>query len=257
MSLGQLQNNNNQNKTKNSPIVYSGYNFTNAESKVDETRLSFSYWNNMLKMTISPKTGMSEQGYAEWGDDKSSLSIFLTHTKARMLHDEICMFIQNPDLYNNLGVSSGAGLISISNGKELGVSNPCLIIRKLNGETGDIEASYAYEFKQDYHFAIRNFDESTKEFDKVFDNNLEIEQLKTLLMSYYTAMTGAIAYTVMEQSKYNNSRMNTKLDSISEKLGIEYNTNGNYTKKSSGSIFNNKEGRNFSVSTLDDIESQL
>ena len=44
MSLGQLQNNNNQNKTKNSPIVYSGYNFTNAESKVDETRLSFSYW---------------------------------------------------------------------------------------------------------------------------------------------------------------------------------------------------------------------
>lgn len=254
MALGDLANNNQQ-KGKNNPVVYSQYGFGNSESTVDPTRLSTSFWNGMLKLTISPKKGMKSNGAVEW-DDENSISLYLTHTKARILHDEIVLFMQNPETYNNLGIPSGAGLVSISNGRELGVSTPCLIIRKLNTENGQVEASFAYEFKQDYHYSIRNFDESTADFDKIYHNNLELEQLLCLLKTYFEAMSGAMAYTVIDNMKYDNSRLNTKINAISEKLGIEYGS-GYKQQKSSTSLFNNKEARNFSVSTLDDIESEL
>lgn len=254
MALGDVVNNNNQ-KGKYQPQVFSGYGFSNSESNVDKTKLSCSFWNKMLKLSIVPLKGMTPAGIPEW-DEENSISMYLTHVKARILHDEIDLFMKNRDSYNNLGVPSGSGLVSISSGKELGVSNPCLIIRKLNAETGSIDASYAYEFKQDYHYSIRNFDESTTDFDKIYHNDTELEQLKTLLKSYYEAMTGALAYTVIDNMKYDISRMNTKINSIAEKLGVEYNQSS-YTKKSSTSIFNNKEGRNFTTSTIDDIESQI
>jgi hypothetical protein len=70
-------------------------------------------------------------------------------------------------------------------------------------------------------------------------------------------MTGAIAYSFIEQNKYDNSRINTKLELIAEKLGVEF-TGGKYNNnKSSNSIFNTKEPRNFSSATLDDISSQM
>lgn len=254
MALGDIANNNQQ-KGKNNPVVYSQYGFGNSESTVDPTRLSTSFWNGMLKLTISPKKGMKANGAVEW-DDENSISLYLTHTKARILHDEILLFMQNPEAYNNLGIPSGAGLISISNGRELGISTPCLIIRKLNSDNGQVEASFAYEFKQDYHYSIRNFDESTSDFDKIYHNNLELEQLLCLLRTYFEAMSGAVAYTVIDNMKYDTSRLNTKINAISEKLGIEYGAGYN-KQKSSTSLFNNKEPRNFNTSTLDDIENQL
>lgn len=256
MALGDVANNNNQ-KGKYQPQVYSGYGFSNSESNVDKTKLSCSFWNKMLKLSIVPLKGVNSAGIPEWDED-NAVSMYLTHVKARILHDEIDLFMNNRDSYNNLGVPSGSGLVSISSGKELGTSNPCLIIRKLNAETGAIDSSYAYEFKQDYHYSVRNFDESTSDFDKIYHNDTELEQLKTLLKSYYEAMTGAMAYSIIDNMKYDTSRLNTKINSIAEKLGIEYGQGGSYNKqKSSTSIFNNKEGRNFTTSTIDDIESQF
>lgn len=255
MALGDVANNNSQ-KGKYQPQVFSGYGFNNSESNVDKTKLSCSFWNKMLKLSIVPLKGVNPSGIPEWDED-NAISMYLTHVKARILHDEIELFMRDREAYNNLGVPSGAGLVSISSGKELGTSNPCLIIRKLNPETGGIESSYAYEFKQDYHYSIRNFDESTSDFDKIYHNDTELEQLKTLLKSYYEAMTGAVAYSVIDNMKYDMSRINTKITSIAEKLGVEYSSQGGGSRKSSSSIFNNKEGRNFTTSTIDDIESQI
>lgn len=255
MALG--DNVNNQNKRNYSPVVYSQYRMSNTESVIDPTNLSTTFTNNMLKISIAPKKTTAGDNI-EW-DHENGISAFLTHTKARMLYNEIETFQANPNAYSNLGVVSGAGLISISNGKEFGINNPVLVIRKLDSSTGKVESSFAYEFKTEYNYYIRNFDESTADFDKIYDASLELEQIKTLLKTYYEAMTGATAYSVIDNMKYDTSRMNTKIDLISEKLGIEKATGGNYnnSNKSSNSIFNNKPARNFSQGTLDDIESQM
>lgn len=256
MALGDMAIQNNNDKGKYNPTVYSPYRLSNPESTVDPTALGAKYWNGMLTLTISPRKNTTDGSIAY--DSDNAVSIYLTHTKARILHDELLKFVEDPNQFNNVGVPSGTGLISICNGKEFGITTPCLVIKKLNAENGSVESSFAYEFKQDFHYSIRNFDESKSEFDKIYYNTLEIEQLATLLKTYYEAMSGAVAYTVVDNMKYDVSRMTTKITAIGEKLGVEFGGgNGYKNNKSSSSIFNNKEPRNFSSGTLADIENQM
>lgn len=262
MSLG-TYNNTNNNKNNYSPVTYSAYKMSNAESEVDQTAISFSFWNNMLKISIAPrKQNSSEISF----DFDNAVVIYLSHTKARILYEEICNFQNNPGLIN-AGVPSGSALITICNGKEFGVTTPCLVIRKVNAETGATEASYAYQFKAGYHYGIRNYNQNDGSFDKVsvdYDN-LEVEQFKTLLLEYYKAMTGAVAYSVIDQMKYDVSRFNTKCNLIAEKLGVEFRAGGEKaaTSKSSTSYFNNANKSNsmsassYKSIAASDIESQF
>jgi len=256
MALGNYNNNSNEKKNY-SPTVYSSYGMGNPESTVDASLFSASFWNNMIKLSISPrkKTDDTTVKY----DTDNAIAIYLAHTKANIFYQEICKFQENPDLYENQGVASGEGLISISNGKEYGINCPCIIIRKIDGETGACKSSYAYQIKQDYHYGIRNFDQKTNDFDKVFYNSIEIEELKILLKTYYESMSGAAAYSVIDNLKYDFSRVNTKLELIGDKVGVDFTRKGGNAGngKSSSSIFNTKEPRNFSSSTLNDIEDQI
>ena len=53
MALGDTYNNN---ERKNySPSVTSGYRFSNPESAIDKTSLSFTFWNKLLKVSIAPR----------------------------------------------------------------------------------------------------------------------------------------------------------------------------------------------------------
>ena len=83
---------------------------------------------------------------------------------------------------------------------------------------------------------------------------------------YYIAATNAVAATVMDFAKYDNSRVQTKLDLIAGKLGVEtkYNNSSN-SNKSSNSFFSRQQessGYNsgqsgYTNSTLDDIANSL
>lgn len=263
MALGNQYNNNNK-QQKKSPTVYSAYKLKNAESKVDATQLLFSYWNGMLRMTIEPKIENTNDEIPRF-DDKNSVSIYLSHTKARLLLNELILFKQDPNQYNNVGVDSGSGFISFSNGKEFGVKGIFIIIRRINPNTGVIESSFAYQIKEDFHYAIRNFDQNTMNFDKQFYNNLELDQIEDVLQSYVQSMTGAYAYTVIDNMKYDVSRMSTKIELVMDKLGIERKAgSGGYRNRS---IFNNGNSSDngsqatptetYTNATIDDIESQL
>lgn len=258
MALGDKYQSNNNNNKNYSPTVYSGYKFNNAESKVDATTLAPSFWNSMLKIMIAPRKE-TNNGDVSF-DFEQGVAMYLTHTKARLLYLEIEEFQKNPEAYKNVGVDSGNGLISLSNGAEFGVNGQFIIIRKINAESGELEASIAYDFKQDYHYSIRNFDEKTSDFDKIYHNDLELEQFKTLLRTYYEAMTGALAYSMIDNMKYDNSRINTKVDLLMDKLGIEKKS-GHYnnSNKSSNSLFSNREGKNtsFQNSSMDDIMDEI
>ena len=87
---------------------------------------------------------------------------------------------------------------------------------------------------------------------------MEISELKTVLEQYYLNVTGSIAYNVVDNLKYDNSRTQTKLELIMDKLGIET-LKGSYGK-SSTSIFANSNGNNnnsYSNSSVNDIESMM
>lgn len=254
MALGNTYNNNK--KEVYSPMVY-GYSMSNTESKVDKTNLGYSYWNNFIILKICP---MIQQGDSDQytPDFKKGGAIYLSHTKARILAEEAKLFLSDMKKYSGSGVASGQNSIMFSDGSEFGSNIPCIVIRKVTAE-GVVESSFAYQFKRDYHCAIRNYEEKTGEFEKEMDayQNIEILQLITELETYYMAATNATAFSVMEAAKFQKHREDTRIEKIAEKLGVSFDSQ---KQKSSNSYWNNKGGSSttassseYSQQSLDDI----
>lgn len=269
MALGDYNNGDNNKKKYYEPIVYSPFGTSNTDG-VDPSAISYQFYNGMLKISISPmKAGARPDDIQKW-DHENAVTIWLTHAKARILADEIRNVLAHPDEVNNGGVYTGKGdsqgFISFSNGKELGASGPCLIVRRLN-ETG-ITSSYAYQFKDRSYAAVRNFDQNNiTEYDHINYPNLEIDELLTLLDDYSSSIGGAMAYSVMNAQKYDTNRSNTKMNLIMEKLGID--TSAEYsggTRNSGKSFFSSNQGRDagnnipsggMRSTTLDELGSEM
>lgn len=253
MALGQKYDNNKKNFD---PTLYSEYKLYNSEG-IDPSALSFKFWNRMLCISISPKKdGTGDQITY---DHENSGKIYLTYIKAKMLYDEMEAFMKNASEFKNRGVTTNSGgLISISNGVEFGINNPVLTIQKFS-ESGELEASYAYEFKSEHNYAVRNMDaKNPSNFEKVFYSNIELELFLIILKDYVHAMNGAIAYSVQEYGKYDQSRMNTKLEAIAEKLGVEFKSASNAkTGYKSSSMFDKAPGKTYSNASLEDLENYM
>lgn len=257
MALGDYNNSNsssnNGERKYREPIVYSPYGVSNTEG-VDPSALSYQFYNGMLKISIAPlKMGakVGENSKNIWDTD-NAISVWLTHVKAKMFAEEIKYVMANMDTVNNSGVNTGAdGLISFSTGKELGATSPCLIIRKVNQETGEVTTAYAYQFRNKYYGTIRNFDpHDPGNFEHINHPNLEIENLINILEDFSRSINGAYAYSYMNASKYDSQRLNNKIELIMDKLGIER-QNGDYSKSGSNrSFFNNNNGKSSEEDSL-------
>ena len=265
MSLGSTYNNNQGSKNGPDVTVYSNYRMNNAESMVDQTCITFRYWKQSLVIGIYPRkaTGNDEIAF----DMDNGITIYLSHTKARILKHELELFLSDPVTYNSVGVPSGQAAISISNGAEYGKDNPVVTIRKVS-ENGEVIASFAYEFKTNFHYAIRNYD--GKNFDSAYDDykNIEIEQFITVLDEYVKASTNAVAFTVMDQRKYSFARMDNKIEAIAASLGVDLakSSGGSRGRYNSSSYFNNNSNSDngssnyssgsvgYSSASIDDLE---
>ena len=243
------------------PVFYTPYRMNNGESAIDKTCLTLNYWKQMVKISISPRKNTGESGDMLF-DMENNISIYLNHSKAAILAKEMRSFLADPITYNGAGVNTAQGVITISNGSEFGVEKPVLVIRKLD-ESGNITSSFAYEFKTGYHYSIRGYI-GGKDFVKDYAtyDNLEIEEMIMLLEEYCKATTYAVSYTVNDKMRFNQDRMQTTLNGIAEKLGVEVPRNG---KRKSGysstSAFFNSGGTSSGESesgyvpaTLDDID---
>lgn len=244
MALGDYNNGDNSKRKYYEPEVESCYKTSNTDG-IDPSALSYRFTLGMLVISISPMLPSAKPDDAKLWDHDNKVSIWLTHYKATMLLKEIEYVQAHPDTVNNGGVDTrSGGLISFSTGKELGASGPCLIIRKIDQETGEPVSTYAYQFKTDYYRSIRNYNPSApNESEKINYPNIEVEEFKELLRTYISSIGGAQSYADMYYQRFDTNRMNTKVRLIMDKLGIE---NPEYSKKSSGnrSYFSNNGSTN-------------
>lgn len=261
MAFGNYSNNRDSNKPF-SQTIYS-YRMNNAESSIDKTCLSFSMWNRNLKITIAPRKDNTDEIAF---DMDRGISCYLSHTKAYMLANEIRNFLRDPDNYTGCGVVSGQSVVTISNGKELGANNPVLIIRKTD-ESGIVSSSFAYEFKRDYHFSVRNYS-GGREFirETASYNTIEIEECLVVLEEYYKAMTNMIAYSIIDTTAYTTDRIQSNLRALAEKMGVDLPRAGgrstNYSSATNffnnaanyGGNYSNENNGSYPTATLDDID---
>lgn len=258
MALGQTYNNNEKEMYR--PTVY-GYSMSNtADTAIDTTNLSFSMWKSTLKIAIAPKVNGGNSDYTEW-DRKNAAVIYLNHTKAYMMAQIIRGFMKDPTKYDNSGVFAGQGLLTISTGKEFSKDgNPCLIIRKIL-EDGKVDSSYAYQFKQDYHTYIESYNEK----DSTYNSNIEkfklieLEEVIKQLESYAEAMTGSLAFSVVDNLSFTNNMFNNHLAKIAEGVGVQLRTGSDrgYNNKSYFANNGNKGGttRKNEETIIDDIDA--
>lgn len=259
MAFGNYSNN----KDANKPFeitTYTSYRMNNAESPVDKTAISFSMWKQMLRISIFPrKENTDEISF----DMDNGITIYMNHSKARILANEIKNFLRDPSLYNGTSVPSGAGIITISNGAEFGSNNPVIVIRKLD-EMGNVTSTIAYETKTDYYYAIRGYNGGAN-FTKDMETyrNLELEEMALVCEEYCKASTYAVAHTVRDSMRYDVDRIRTNVFAIADKLGVD---TGRSSSRGSSfnnatNFFNNAGSSGYSTpaeayvpATLDDID---
>lgn len=262
MALGDYDNNKKEIKK---PTVYSPYAGFNTFSTVDPSRIAYSFWNRMLKITVTPMTGKNADGSANW-DTNNAMAAYFTHTKAHIMANEIRNFLKDPDMYTSSGVISNETLVTISNGAEFGVQGVFLVLRKIDKETGKTLSSYSYQFNTDFHSAVRNYDEKTAQFGTEFDeySMLEVHQLLMVLDSYVESMTYAQAYAVVDSIDYNHRQIMDLLNACAQSLGVSK-ASVSGSRSSGSSIFNQRNNRSMATKSngstqhvsADDIEEDL
>ena len=211
---------NNSREEKDKLTVYCPVMFRNPDAECDPSRLSWSIWKNRLKLTISPKNdskpGDTYVTYSKTDQGEAYLNV----PKAMILKERILDFLEDPMKYNNVGISTGANLVSVSNGIEYGVSSPVLSIRKIDQNGAEI-SNYAYQFGKADHFAIVNYDSNSATYDTLEHANLELEYFVIMLDEYIKSSTYMAAYTVAKTEDWNMTRLKDNMASIMDKLGLK------------------------------------
>lgn len=235
MSFKTYNNNSQKQPTVN---VYTPISFFNSESNVSQSRLSISYFNKVMRITIALKNG-ENNGFATYDND-NAIEVYISSMKAKMVYDLVYNKLLKDDKVFNVCVELNQGLLKISNGVEFGSINKCISISTID-EANNV-SEVVYEFKTNNSCAY-NYNNSTKEFSTEIFENLEFETFMMTLDSYYQASTYAIAATVMEASMYRRQSQTDMIRKIAEKVGVEIsNSNGKF--KNTSSFLNNDSSNN-------------
>lgn len=243
-----MANNNNQSSNSNevfTPSTRSAYRFFNSNSALDNTSLSFTYWNSLLKITMNPI--IVAEGSANKVDTENHIDIYLSPSKAQMFLHCIQKFRENPDMYNNIGVPTNKGIVYIANGEKMYGKKGTFIVINLVDENGSKQGEAAYEINSEL-YAITNY-VSGNEFNKYLDysSSLELDMIETLLKSFVEAYTNAVASSIIEGNKYNDNRMFNFIKDARDKLGISTKTNDGGSKYNKSSWYNNNNSSSVSA----------
>ena len=168
------------------------------------------------------------------------------------------------------GINTGMGevqtLITFMNEKDSTEELPkrkCVIC-KLDSD-GNLQEVVEFHLNTDYYYTLEYSDFSKVEFEKSFDNDLELDEFIMILDSFAVNMNGTVGYAVMDVMRWDATRQNNKLDQIMDALNIERksgrgnqgnNNNSYFNRNGAASTDNSNRARSNhrSVEDLEDLE---
>lgn len=197
--------------------------FMNTDSTLEKSKLYVDYWNGMIKISIAPMIeGTDTKAEFPQFDDKTALSAYIRQSKAHVLMYEISKFLKDGN-NKNAGVRSGDNLILISRPEEFPKANNLVLsIIKFVPKTNEVKEMRHYEFKSNYHCAIRNYDVSNAKFDTVYEyDTLEVQEFMLILKAYVEASTSAFSADLLYKDTFERTRYNDKINAIAKNLGVD------------------------------------
>lgn len=232
---------NNDNQEIFTPTTRSSYKFFNSNSNLNNSCMSFNYWNSLLKISINPI--IVKEGSANKVDTDNHIDIYLSPSKAQMLLHCVREFRKDPDRYNNIGVNTNKGIIFIANGPRMyNTQGHCIVINIIDNETGETKSESAYEFNTTDFYGITNYNGGS-DFSKYYgySNDIELDMFENLLKNFIDAYTNAVASSMFESNKFNEAREFNFMKDVRDKLGISK-SEGNKSYSNRSSWFNNNNG---------------
>ena len=259
--------NNNSNQDRPSVNIYTPISFSNPASKVMDTRLTISYFNRVMCISIATRNNPGSNDYPTYDND-NQITVYVSYHKAKILHDAIVNMINGTDK-NNVCIELKNGLLKVSNGVEYGTTMPCISISYAD-KSGNIN-EIVYETKATGYEAAYNYSDgsySTMAFPK-----FEIETIQMVLEQYYIASSYAVAATVREAGMYRDKFITDSIKAIAEKVGASRGGNTNKTSflnaaanatnvnnaqhQSQSGGFNGEVPKDYEQSTFADIANAL
>lgn len=213
--------------------------------------LKFKFWAGKVVVSINMGESNQQQGFKY----NETIASFLTPIKAKIMAEELTKFKADPKS-NPVGVVSGGDpstcLTFLRDG-----DNVVVDIRKVDGK-GKVTASDRFTIQKDYHYSVsyKNYDKL--DFTKNFYNDIELQAIIDIFNNFYNACNGANAYSVLDMSRFNYSRLRSNTEAIMDKLGIQ-----RYSSRGSGnSFFNNSNndsafGSGSTSNHMEDIDDML
>jgi len=260
MSLNDAGNYNNNKDRDYRVTVYSSNTFSNVDSTIEKSKLTYTFWKGLLKISIAPMIPSNDDSVNF--DYKKESSIYLSPMLASMGYKKFKEFMENPDKFESRSIPTRSGaLIKLCKGEQYGIKGHVLVIEKI-GEDRSIIGGHLYEFNTDKYYGIDNINEDDFSFDKSYYKDLEIDFLLLTLKSFYEYSVGSSAYFNMDYNRFEQSRLTGKLNKIGIALNIEdksgYNKGYGGSKNSPfESNKNNNSSSNNDEYSYNDIEEQL
>lgn len=258
-------NNYNNNDKKITNTTYSPISLANGDGEISKSRLTVSYFNQLLKLTIGLRVnGDSNDSFAKFNTENPAV-VYVSWSNAKILYNLI-EEMEHDDSINNVCIELKGGLLKVSKGNEFGSSTPCISITSAD-KNGNITETI-YQTKAGYYKGAKNYNADTSEYESVFYDGMELEQFKNVLFQYYNASTYAIAASVMEAGMYKRNSLNERINAIGKKVGAfdgtsSYKGSGNYNSQTflsdnnGYSSSNNDDLADYESSTFEDIASRM
>lgn len=253
------------NNNDKSPVctTFSGISFSNPESSIGQTKISVSYFNKVMKISIAARNNAGSNNEFATYDNDNAVSVYVSNIKARILYLLIQKLKNEPDTHN-VCVELKNGLIKVSDGSEYGVSNYCISISYAS-EDGSVH-EIVYQTKAGFHTGAVNYNNGT--YNTALFDDIELETFEMTLDEYYKASSYAVAASVWEANMYRHEYEINLIKSIAEKCGVQVSNNSNPAKFNNKTFLSNNSGtqqnnsgsmipKEYESSTFDDIASSM
>ena len=219
----------------------------------DGKRLNIRYNSGLMVLEIGKTIGSGDTFKVEVEE-----AIYLSPTKAYLLANQIEAMLayrktDDTDPARAFGVNAGMGekvtYIAFSVDKDKAIT---ITIGKFDGN-GVVVESANFRMSLDYNYALDWDNLASNSLTKVYDNDIEITMLKNAIIDFGRSMSGAAAYAVIDTARYDQNRINRRIDQVFDKLGIERTNYSNKSFNSTNNYLNNTPSKSTSYEEIEDL----
>lgn len=260
--------NNNERSNRTTTSTKGGH-YTNSKQDVP-CALDISYYDDMVRIQFAPELPAGKQTEHRRYDYENAVMTALTRVKCNELYNAYTEVIV-PAIENCVDTSvsvtlAGVNLLTVGTGVVDGVPHPYIAFCKdLDTQTliAPKEKRLKYEFNTGEY--ILGYNPNTGEFKRRVITYNEADLFFNDLKNIRNASSNAYVHTERAVNRYLRDSLDTKINRIGEKLGLELSTKTKYSRGNGGkgSIFESttstmsERSSSNNITSIDDIDALM